>query len=265
MKKNVLALIALIAVFALLLAGCGKQQAPEETVNSNSDVLGLFSWTMTASAWSSNNGATVTLTATPNYYKEGQTAAFVIRLEGEDVENVACAWDGKAYTAEADLNAADGLCYYVVITDADGQQAEVAVNTPTQVTDEDLINMAHALETYCHMAVTKSALNGDMLTVISGDAQIVLPRITRDGQAAACEKAELVLRYREEEVDRQNLPLPGDVSLMEVTGINFTVPQMEDDEQLMLTLEVTLTDGQVLTAPACTWFYTDHQLVPAVG
>lgn len=119
MKKSVFAVIALIAVFALVLAGCGKKADPApstpETLAASGE-LGLADCAFTAYAWSSNNGATVSVAAKPNYYAEGMTARFDIRVEGEAVESVDCEWNGTVFKAEADLNAEDGLCYYVVLT-----------------------------------------------------------------------------------------------------------------------------------------------------
>ena len=140
-RKNILAVIALVAVFAFALVGCGSKDK-EPTANTAASVpemsagqeLTLTSSTLTAATWSSPNGATVNLTATPNGYAEGQSAAFIVRLEGEEAANVPCEWNGSAYTASADLNAADGYCYYVLLTAADGTQTEVAINTPTAPT-----------------------------------------------------------------------------------------------------------------------------------
>ena len=122
-RKNILAVIALVAVFAFALAGCGSKDK-EPTANTAASVpemsagqeLTLTSSTLTAATWSSPNGATVNLTATPNGYAEGQSAAFIVRLEGEEAANVPCEWNGSAYTASADLNAADGYCYYVLLS-----------------------------------------------------------------------------------------------------------------------------------------------------
>lgn len=265
MKKRVFTVIALIAVFALVLSGCGKDETPAESQNlPATGELGLSDWSLSALAWSSSNGATVKLSAVPNYYADGMSAQFVIRVEGEDVERIDCQWDGKAFTAEADLNAEDGLCYYVVLSH-DGQEQQVEVNTPANPTDELLINMAHALEAYCHMTVTDFTFSGNKLTVVQGDAQVGLPQITQDGQPAQCKKAELVLAYNEEEVSRTEMTLPAQVSQVEVADVSFDVPAMQDDEQLQLSLEITLADGQVLTAPGCTWFYNGGQLLAAVG
>ena len=121
-RKNILAVIALVAVFAFALIGCGSKDN-EPTANTAASVpemsagqeLTLTSSTLTAATWSSPNGATVNLTATPNGYAEGQSAAFIVRLEGEEAASVPCEWNGSAYTASADLNAADGYCYYDIV------------------------------------------------------------------------------------------------------------------------------------------------------
>ncbi|MDO5401244.1 MAG: hypothetical protein Q4F17_09770 [Eubacteriales bacterium] len=266
MKKNVFAVIALAAALVLVLCGCGKKDTdtPPEKLPESGE-LGLNSVELSAYAWSSNNGATVSVKAQPAYYAEGMKAQLVVRLEGEEVENEECTWDNGYFYAEADLNADDGLCYYLILTAPDGETAELEVNTPNNPGDEDLINLAHALEAYCHMDVSDFTYSGSKLTVHSGLAQIQLPQIAQDGGSVACDKAELVLLYNEQEVARVKLPLTEDISQVAVSDVVFDVPAMQDDEQLMLNLEVTLTDGQLLTAPACTWFYNDGQLLPAVG
>ena len=183
-RKNILAVIALVAVFAFALAGCGSKDK-EPTANTAASVpemsagqeLTLTSSTLTAATWSSPNGATVNLTATPNGYAEGQSAAFIVRLEGEEAANVPCEWNGSAYTASADLNAADGYCYYVLLTAADGTQTEVAINTPTAPTDDALINLESALNSYCNMTVASATQDGSTLTITGGSVEVQAPRI----------------------------------------------------------------------------------------
>ena len=148
-KKNLFVLIALI--LALALCACGKEEPVETTASTVPSIpqpLALTSYELTATTWSSPNGATITLTAVPNAYTEGQKASFVVRLEGEEVANVPCAWDGSNYVAAADLNAENGLCYYVVLTSAEGLTTELAINTPTNPGNEDFINMKDALNSY---------------------------------------------------------------------------------------------------------------------
>lgn len=274
MKKMMLSLLVLVLLISMV--GCGSDKAeettaapaPVETLAVNQP-LELTGWDLTASTWSSPNGATVTLTATPNGYAEGQSASFIVRLEGEDVENVPCDWDGSSYTASVDLNAADGYCYYVLLTAADGTQTEVAVNTPTAMIDEALINMAAALQSYCSLTVTASEQTGDKLTITEGSATIQLPLITNDGETIVCDKAVLVMTLGNEEVSSAELALEdapdaGSYTLS-LAGTQFTVPEMEDDHRVELRLEVTLSNGQRMSATGGSWIYNDGSLLLAAG
>lgn len=272
-KKTILVLVALIAAFALMLTGCGSKEAAEttaaETVPAADIPLGLADWSLSTSTWSSPNGATVHLTATPNAHTEGQYAVFSVRLEGDDIENIPCEWDGTHYTASAELNAADGYCYYVVLTTTAGQQAEIAINTPASPTDEALINMETALNSYCHLLVESSDADGEKLTITAGTVQIQPPQITDNGEKVTCSEAVLILSFNGEEVDRKVLTLPepgvGGVYDLNITDTRFDIPAMEDDQQLTLRLDVTLSNGQMLSDANGTWSYIGGQLVSAVG
>ena len=50
-----------------------------------------------------------------------------------------------------------------------------------------------------------------------------------------------------------------------LSSISFTMPQMDDEYQLDLTLVVTLSDGQELTANGGSWFYNNGELNMAAG
>ena len=274
-RRSLLAVIALIAMLTLVLAGCGSDDkntadttpsVPELTAGQPLD---LTSSSLTAATWSSPNGATVTLTAVPNGYSQGQSAAFIVRLEGEEAANVPCDWDGSAYTAAADLNAADGYCYYVLLTAADGTQTEVAINTPTAPTDDALINLASSLESYCNMTVEASTLDGSTLTITTGSVDVQAPRITNNGETITCSEAELVLTFGEEVLGTAQLKLdeaeiPGSYTA-NISGISFSIPGMEDDQQLSIRLDVTLSNGQFLTASGGTFYFLNGEMVSSVG
>lgn len=273
MKKMMLCLLVLALLTAM--AGCGGEKADDSAAPSPAESLtadqslNLVDWELTPSTWSSPNGATVNLTATPNGYAEGQSAAFIVRLEGEEIENIPCDWDGSVYTAAADLNGADGYCYYVLLTAADGTQSEIPVNTPTAMVDEALINMATALQSYCSLTVVASGNEGDRLTISEGTATIQLPLITDEGATIICDEARLVLAFNGEEVDSVKLdtddaPDAGTYTLS-IAGTEFTVPAMEDDQQVELRLDVTLSNGQLLSAVGGSWFYNDGSLMLTVG
>lgn len=268
-RKNILTVIALAMVFVLALAGCGSREETTQTTPTDAEkVLDIASSSLTASTWSSPNGATVTLTATPTTYSDDMTAAFVVRLEGEEAANVPCEWNGTAFTASADLNATDGYCYYIAIT-LEGGTAEFPVNTPTYPTDDALINMETALNSYCSMTVDDSEQKGSKLTITAGSAEVQAPRITNEGETITCAKAELVLTFNEAEVGRQALSLeeaeiPGSYTA-DISGVSFDIPAMEDDQQLAVRLDVTLSNGQFLTAAGGTWSFLNGEMVTTVG
>jgi len=271
-RKHIFILIALVAALAMLLTACNSDK-PKDTGTQqggqSSLPLGLESWSMDTTTWSSPNGATVNLTATPNGHAKGQSAAFIVRLEGEEVANVPCEFSGGQYTASADLNAADGYCYYVLLTDTDGTQTEVGVNTPTETTDAALINLASSLEAYCNVMVDAASFTSGKLTITSGTAQVQLPQITNDGKAITCSEATLILSFNGQEVSRSALTLDpagaDGICKKDLANTAFSVPAMEDDQQLTVRMDVTLSNGQMLTAPVGTWYYSGGELMLAVG
>lgn len=278
MKKTLFTVIALLAVFAMLLTGCSSEE-PVETTQTTPAVtsqeaavpaaLGLSDVQLTASTWSSPNGATVTLTAVPSHYSEGQSASFIVRLEGEEVANVACVWDGTQYTADADLNAADGLHYYVQMTGAGGNTVEVAVNTPNAPADEALINLAASLNSYCTLVVDSSTCADSTLTIASGSVQVQTPVITNKGETISVSSATLTLSHNGQQIASQELDLTAAeaVGLYELalSNISFQIPALENDEELDLMLDVALSNGQMLSSAGGSFRYNDGQLLTTVG
>lgn len=282
MKNRTFVTVLVLLMAAALMLGmtaCGGSQAEETqapaattaaTLPTVSGQTGeLASYTMSATAWSSSNGATITFNAIPESHQEGQSAIFLARLDEQEVDRVTCEWDGSSYTAELDLNAADGYFYYCILVAADGTEKEVGVNTPDQMTSAELISLETALKAYCTMTLNESKAEGDQLTLTDGAYQVQLPRITRTGQAVAITSANLILKSGEAEILRQDIALPSLTSdfyyQASLSGTSFTIPEMEDDQQLVLMLEVTLSDGQVLTTTGGNWHYAGGDLLGVVG
>lgn len=277
--KQKLPLLLISLMILLALTGCGKKETPAtvqppsappaQTLAPNAP-LELTDWSMCATAWSSPNGATVNITAVPNGFAQGQYAIFTVRLEGEEVAAIPCSWDGSVYNASVDLNAADGYCYFMVLTSADGKQTEVAVNTPSAIFDESLVNMETALNAYCEAEITDFRSEKGKVSISQGSLKIQLPRLTLDTGAVTCQSVSLTLCYQDQDVATQSLTVPqaGEqgVCTMDLSGITFTIPSsVEDEHQLTVRLDVVLSNGQTLTAPAGTWYYLDGQLLLALG
>lgn len=221
------------------------------------------------STWSSPNGATIHITATPNQYAEGQKADFVVRLEGDEVIMVPCQWDGTAYSASADLNAENGYCYYILLTDAGGAVTEVAVNTPAEPINEAYINLEAALLSYCSISVEESKCENNTLTLSTGKVQVQVPAISDSAEAVTCQEAALVLSYNGQELEKKALTLAAtDAATLyeaDLSGITFTLPEMKDEEKVELTLTAALSNGQILSAYGGNWIYGAEEILPVVG
>lgn len=263
MKRNtVFALIALVLALALSLCACGKKAVDDSP-------MALTDWTLSPQTWSSPNGATVNLTAQVNHKDEAVSASFVVRMGDGDVVNAPCTWDGDKLTAAAELNAADGYSYFVVLTAADGSLEEVPLSTTEKPVSTSLVNLASALNSYCNIIVEDSNITGSTLTLTAGSLEIQAPQITNDGAAITCQETALVLMLDGEEVTRATVTpeaseVPGGFEAG-LAGTTFQLPSMAEDGQLILQLKVTLSNGQILTCEGATWTYMDGQVFSAVG
>ena len=284
MRKNILSIILVIVmVTALMLSatGCGSSdlKAENEALKAQVEELtqrlaayenrpALVDWSLTGAAWSSNNGATVTVSATPTTYDESHTAALSVQLNGVEVEFVPCEWNGTAYTCAVDLTAANGYGYYFIITTADGNPTRMELNTPNNITDDTLVYMENALSAYANMVMESWEEKDGKLVVNSGFVQVQLPRLTA-GEGSGYAGSQLILKSNGTEIDRKAIDLPAGEGVgsyeSSVSNQQFTLPALESDAILELWLEVTLSNGQIIETCACTWTYMDGALMPSVG
>ena len=119
--------------------------------------------------------------------------------------------------------------------------------------------MESALDSYCNMTVASAG----------GSVEVQAPRITNEGETITCSKAELALTFNEEIVGTAALTMeaaeiPGSYTA-DISGITFNIPSMEDDQQLSIRLDVTLSNGQFLTAPGGTFSFLNGEMVSSVG
>ena len=281
MKK----LFIILAVAALLLTGCGQTadvsqlekdidalQHQVDALSSRLDALeknsGLLDWHMNAVSRSDNSGASVTLTASPLAYHEGQSAVFSVRLGTQEVASVPCQWNGSVYTGIVDLDAADGYSYYCTLISSNGSKEQLPLNTPENPVYDTLVYLQTGLAAYCNIIVEGWEDEGGKLTINSGYVQAQLPRISA-GDGALLADAQLLLKLNGSTVETQALDIPegegeGSYELI-LSGISFDMPAMEDDYQLEISLEVPLSDGQVLTSSGGCWYYNAGEMFMVVG
>ena len=288
-KSRLIARVLALCLAAAALSGCDKKpqndQVPSEPAQSvqttqptqadasvGSGSLAhvetegsLQSWELNAAVWSSSNGATITLNAQPRAYEKGQGASFVVRLEGKEVENVSCSWDGSIYTASVDLEAADGYEYECVLFPPQGASEHYTLSDAY----DSLVYMRRSLDAYCNLYISDFKDADGKFTVTAGFASVQLPQLTSGGAEVGFSKAQLVFSLNGETLETQDITLPqgeGQGSYeSSLSNISFTMPQMDDDYQLDLTLVVTLSNAEELTANGGSWFYNNGELKMAAG
>lgn len=284
-KSALIARVLALCLAASALTGCSDKPAqsqvttaPTETTQATQPTQppvgslahveaegSLQAWELSAQVWSSSNGATVTLTAQPRAYEKGQGASLVVRLEGKEVENVSCNWDGNYFTASVDLEAADGYEYECVFFPAQGVGEHYTLSDAY----DSLVYMKRSLDAYCNLYISDFKDADGKFTVTAGWASVQLPQLTTAGTTIGFQKAQLVFTLNGETIETQDIDLPkgeGEGSYeSSLSNISFTMPQMDDDYQLDLSLVVTLTNGEELTANGGSWFYNNNELKMAAG
>lgn len=287
MKKTVTLLLA-AALLLAMLTGCGSPadnsadltrlqeqlSALEQRVAQLEQQLqtletgAVSDWSLTGTPLTQGSGATVTLSVTPTRYTEGQMALLRVMLGGQVTAELYCSWDGTAYSASVELDAADGYSYYLILTEPEGTQEHLDLNSPMNPVDPTLVYMDSSLRASCMLNLYECSADGDALTLQAAAVQIQLPQLTAGGAPAVCTEAAIVLQLDGAEVQRTALTVPQDGTnplILDASGIRFPLPSMEEDSQLDLWLEVTLSDGQLLTHFASSWYFADGQLIQAVG
>lgn len=279
--------VLVCSVLMLALAGCGKEkddkvttlesenaQLQEELDSANAQLdqlekAGLKTWDLSAIAWIDANGATVTFTGEPNAHEDGQTAQLLVRFNGEEMASQDCTWDGSKYTAVVDLEAADGYSYTCVLTAADGTMEQIVLSSPDNPTVDTLVYMQSSLTAYCNLFVADYEVKDEKMNITSGYVQVQLPQISADGSKVTFEGAELVFLLNGETLETQKIDLPQGEGAgsyeSALTSVSFNMPEMKDDYQLDLNLNVKLSGGSTITANGGSWFYNNGKLNMVVG
>lgn len=297
MKKKLVSILLVLVILSMMLltTGCNEKATDEvdaaslriaELEQKNSELQAkldeltaemermkqkatLQDWTMEAKAWSDGNGATITFTGTPINYVDGQRAALSVRMGDLEAESTNCVWDGTSFTGSVELSAADGYSYYCVLTNLDGSQTEVELNTPENTTNASLVDLGSSLTAYANLVVEDWNADASSLNILSGYMQAQMPTLTFNDMTAKVNSAALVLKLNNEEVSRQDVTLDvgeGEGSFESMLeGCTFSMPAMEDDYQLDLWLEVTLNTGSTVSVSGGSWYSSDGQLQLVVG
>lgn len=226
---------------------------------------GLSYWTLDVYAWPDSTGADVTLQATPAAFQDGMSASLLVLLDGQEMADVPCRWDGSAFCATASLPAADGYSYFCVLYPAEGATQQIALTSPESPSYP--VYLAAGLSAYCNLLVDTWEETDGSLVLTAASAHVQLPRFS--AQDTAIQSAQLVLSRNGEEIQRLDLTLePSEVAgsfEQLLGGTRFPLPETADDDELTLHLEVALTTGLELLAPGVSWYRIDGALHSVVG
>ena len=279
LKKNMITVIALIcaivslivSIFAIGAAGKMKNQLDKVTADLNVLMVHsgvqpggtlLESWELTPKGWEDGAGADITLTAVPAYYTEGMSAQLNVCF-GQEVNAVQCHWDGKTFTATASVPAEDGYTYILILG---GTEVELA--SPANPAAYVPVYLASSLNYNCALMINgwTSAMN--VLKLEDAHLQVNMPVLSTDG-GAKIQSAALVMRLGTAEVSRENLTMEageGEGSYeLTLQDYEMALPKMQQNDQVDLWLEVTLTDGQILLSAASSWYLGEDGLYLVAG
>lgn len=258
-------LAALTAQNQALQARLDELTIPETQAPATAQVA---STNLSARPWDDGQGADVTLTLTPAGYTEGDTALFQVYLGQEQAAKLVCVWDGAAYTATAQLPAANGYTYTCTLTGADGTQETTTLASPENPVSTELVYLGDALRTYCNLVPEDWTAADGTLTISACHIQVQLPQLSVS-DSLSCESAKLVLCRGAEALESLDVTLaPGEGSRSyEASAENtaFSLPELVDGDDLELWLEVTLSDGQDLSVCGGSWFFAEGQLQMVAG
>ena len=278
-KKNMITVIALIcavislivSIFAIGAAGKMKNQLDKLTNDLNILMLQqgvqsggtvLESWELKPAVWADGTGADITLTAVPANYTEGMSAQLNVCF-GQEVNAVQCQWNGKAFVATASVVAEDGYTYILVL---DGEELELA--SPANPTAYIPVYLQSSLGYNCTLMINGWESDMAKLKLTDAHLQVNLPLLATDG-GAKIQSTALVMRLGIEEVSRKELTMTegeGEGSFeLTLQNYSLTLPEMQENDQVDLWLEVTLSDGQVLLSATSSWYLAEGKLSLVAG
>ena len=152
----------------------------------------LLEYDFTAEALKDLSGAKVSFFAVPNTWAETDRAILSVRLNGQEVQQAECVWDGGGCRAEVELPAADDYAYYFVLQHADGTQEQQVLVASSE--DYYAVHVAEGLRYDILLSPTCTYSFG-YWELSHYSADILLPGLLWSDETLVWEAADLVL-YR---------------------------------------------------------------------
>lgn len=216
----------------------------------------------------------LTLRANPLPDGSGADVTMVLNdLEADDVRlrvmlgsavitEAPCVSDGNLLMATARIPADNGYTYSIVI-----DSESITLASPDEPAYPELVYLADALSAYCTLVIGESDVRDHVLTLETGYVHIHTPQL--GGQALTCTRTRLVLKNGASELAEISVtPVPAEELgsyTCDVRNAAFKLPPLAEGEAVDLFLETVLSDGQVLTHCAATWYAVNGGFSMAAG
>lgn len=202
---------------------------------------------------------TVQLSAVPKQ-RTDERAVFTARKDGAEVASADCVFDGTAYTAEVELDLADGYEYWLVLTTNDGVQQQIPLE------DSQAQNLNNTFTLTCKIdrdAAFLSLVNGDLC--LNGlTFSMRRPISMEDGADYLWNRIEIVTLRNGEEVYRDSVLSPDDdldirrsVDYGFGGAIVFAYPRiaLKDGDGIEVWLIAEVSNGMVCKEMVGSWRY----------
>lgn len=238
------------ALIDALMAQNQQLQAQIDALTGQSDDVQTDVF-YTAELWADGRGADLSLTLTLPEDPAGAAVTVEALLGEEVIAQAACQPGSDGYTALLSVPAANGYTYTMTI----GAQV-FHLASPENPVYPELVNLADSLSSYCNLIVGEWYVRDEVLTLETCYAQVQTPQLGSEG--VSCVEVRAVLKNGDAVLGTRVLDLvPGEgIGSYECQATNVTLdlPKLEEGQQADLWIEATLSNGQVLSSCAATWY-----------
>lgn len=216
----------------------------------------LADWDLEVTGREDMTGGTISFSAAPKTWQEGDEGIFSVQLAGEEVARVTGGWNGTTYTGAVELEAADGYCSYFILCHADGSQEYQALNTPDDMEHYYGVYLAEGLTAQFDGQVNAWDDTNGLLSITDWEIEYTSPGLFAEAEGFRAKELRYVFLVNGAEassgpVDIQGIEGRNQISLCS-SGTLYQRQLMPGDEA-ELWFELELENGTVLQTTAQRW------------
>lgn len=216
----------------------------------------LSNWDLEVTGREDMTGGTITFTAAPKTWQEGDEGVFSVQLDGVEVARETGVWNGTIYTATVELTAADGYYSYFILCHADGSQEYQALNTPDNLEHYYGIYLTEGLTAQFDGRVNVWDNSNGLLSVTDWEIEYISPGLFAEAEGFRARELRYVILVNGAEADNEPVDIQGIRDRNQIglcsSGQLFQ-RQLKPGDELELRFELELENGTVLQDTAGRW------------